>query len=151
MSQLCACSLWMLSLSWHDTLLTNFHTVWCLVLCDFQKSGMRIGPCLRFLTAVELLIKRLMIKLLKRDSWAELLPMSDRGHDPPSQPRKLPPAENRPCLHTVPTLLEELCCTIRLLRLFNLDLPPIPTFILKFVEWVLRMYSLQIGHTYFPL
>lgn len=77
-------------LSWHNTLFTNFHTVRCLVLCDFQKSGMRIRPCLRFLTAVELLIKRLMIKLSKRDSWAELLPMSDRGHALPSQPRTLP-------------------------------------------------------------
>lgn len=86
MSQLYACFLWMLSFSWHNTLLTNFHTVWCLVLCDFQKSGMRVGPCLRFLTAVELLIERLMIKLSKRDSWAELLPVSDRGHDLPSQP-----------------------------------------------------------------
>lgn len=65
-----------------------------------------MDPCLRFLTAVELLIKRLMIKLSKRDSWAELLPMSDRGHDLPSQPRMPPPAENRPCLDMVPRLLE---------------------------------------------
>lgn len=101
-------------LSWHNTLFTNFHTVRCLVLCDFQKSGMRARPCLRFLTAVELLIKRLMIKLSKRDSWAELLPMSDRGHALPSQPRMLPPAESRPCLDTVPRLLE-LRCTSRLL------------------------------------
>lgn len=101
-------------LSWHNTLFTNFHTVRCLVLYDFQKSGMRIRPCLRFLTAVELLIKRLMIKLSKRDSWAELLPMSDRGHALPSQPRMLPPAESRPCLDTVPRLLE-LRCASRLL------------------------------------
>lgn len=87
-------------LSWHNTLFTNFHTVQCLVLCDFQESGRRTRPCLRFLTAVELLIKRLMIKLSKRDSWAELLPMSDRGHALPSQPRMLPPAESRPCLDT---------------------------------------------------
>lgn len=100
-------------LSWHNTLFTNFHTVRCLVLCDFQKSGMRIRPCLRFLTAVELLIKRLMIKLSKRDSWAELLPMSDRGHALPSQPRVLPPAESRPCLDTVPRLGRR--CTRRLL------------------------------------
>lgn len=93
-------------ISWHNTLFTNFHTVQFLVLCDFQKSGTRMGPCLRFLTAVELLIKRLMIKLSKRDSWAELLPMSDRGHDLPSQPRMPPPAENRPCLDMVPRLLE---------------------------------------------
>lgn len=96
-------------LSWHNTLFTNFHTVRCLVLCDFQKSGMRTRPCLRFLTAVELLIKRLMIKLSKRDSWAELLPMSDRGHALPSQPRMLPPAESRPCLDAVPRLLEPRC------------------------------------------
>ena len=106
MSQLCAYSSWMLSFSWHNTLLTNFHTVCCLVLCDFQKSGMKTGPCLRFLTAVELLIKRLMIKLSRRDSWAELLPMSDRGHDLPSQPRKPPPAASRPCLDPMPRLLE---------------------------------------------
>ncbi|MXQ87507.1 hypothetical protein E5288_WYG000065 [Bos mutus] len=73
---------------------------------QLQKSGMKTGPCLRFLTAVELLIKRLMIKLSRRDSWAELLPMSDRGHDLPSQPRKPPPAASRPCLDPMPRLLE---------------------------------------------
>lgn len=85
---------------------TRFHTVWDLALCAFQKSGMKIAPCLRFLTAAELLIKRLMIKLWKGDSWAELLPVSDRGHDLPSQSRKPPPAESRPCLDPVPGLLE---------------------------------------------
>lgn len=134
MSQLYACFLWMLSFSWHNTLLTNFHTVWCLVLCDFQKSGMRVGPCLRFLTAVELLIKRLMIKLSKRDSWAELLPMSDRGHDLPSQPRKLPPAENRPCLDALPRPFEWAHRPVRLLHLFNFDLFPIFIFVLKFMD-----------------
>lgn len=111
---LALCSSCSYCISWHNTLFTNFHTVQFLVLCDFQKSGTRMGPCLRFLTAVELLIKRLMIKLLKRDSWAELLPMSDRGHDLPSQPRMLPPAENRPCLDMVPRLLE-LLLHVRLL------------------------------------
>lgn len=61
-------------------------------------------PCLRSRSAVELLIKRLMIKLSKRDSWTGLLAMSDRGHALPSQPRTLPPAESWPCLDGVPSL-----------------------------------------------
>lgn len=61
-------------------------------------------PCLCSQYAVELLIKRLMIKLSKRDSWTGLLAMSDRGHALPSQPRTLPPAESWPCLDAVPRL-----------------------------------------------
>lgn len=120
----------------------------CLVLCDFQKSGTRIGPCLRFLTAVELLIKRLMIKLSRRDSWAELLPVSDRGHDLPSQPRERPPAETRPCPDAMPSLLvgavphgsAAVCVS-------SVDLLPVPILILKFMERSGQVH-LQIWHTF---
>lgn len=55
-------------------------------------------------SAPELLIKRLMIKLSRRDSWTGLLAMSDRGHALPSQPRTVPPAARWPCLDAVPSL-----------------------------------------------